>query len=41
MYPLYTMNTHKYIPDLLQWFMYIFNRNIRIVGFNSEALYFF
>ena len=40
MYPLYTMNAHKCIPDLLQRFMYIFNRNSReLCGFSSEALY--
>ena len=40
MYPLYTMNAHKCISDLLQRFMYIFNRNSReLCGFSSEALY--
>ena len=41
MYPLYTMNAHKCIPDLLQRFMYIFNRNTRIAGFSSDASYLF
>ena len=34
------MNAGKRIPDLLQRFMYIFNRNSReLCGFSSEALY--